>query len=94
MEITRIEGKVFGAVVSDVDLTRLDDELMQQISHAFNTHGFLLFPGQFLSEPDNIRFGERFGELEFGALAMSNQRKRSDGSYGEIFDLQSTGYAH
>ena len=48
---------------------------------------FLHFPDQNLSDQENIAFGERFGELEFGALPMANQDKRADGSYGEVIPL-------
>ncbi|MEM7080276.1 MAG: TauD/TfdA family dioxygenase [Pseudomonadota bacterium] len=89
MHITPIADKVFGATITGVDLKTLDSASFSQLHQAFLQYGFLLFPGQFLDEAQNIEFGERFGKLEFGALPMSNQRKHQDGSYGEIFDLES-----
>ncbi|MEM7366887.1 MAG: TauD/TfdA family dioxygenase, partial [Pseudomonadota bacterium] len=59
----------------------------REIHEAFLAYGFLLFPGQFLSDAENIAFGERFGELEFGANPMSNQHRHRDGSYGKVFDI-------
>jgi alpha-ketoglutarate-dependent taurine dioxygenase len=47
-----------------------------------------VFPDQFLSERENIAFGERFGELEFGGAPMANQKRLKEGTYGEIIDLQ------
>ncbi len=87
MEIAPIPGKAFGAVVTGVHLGTLGDDAFATVKAAFLKHGFLLFPGQFLTDEENIAFGKRFGELEFGAAAMANQRKRQDGSFGNVFDL-------
>ena len=89
MNISPIENKVFGATVTGVALGSLSDDQFAAIKSAFLKFGFLLFPGQYLSEEDNVAFGERFGELEFGAVPMSNQEKQSDGTYGRVFELQS-----
>ncbi|MGD8418134.1 MAG: TauD/TfdA family dioxygenase [Pseudomonadales bacterium] len=88
LTVSPIEGKTFGAVVTGVHLGRLTDDEFARIHAAFLEHGFLLFPGQFLSEQENVAFGERFGALEFGGIPMSNQRRVAEGSYGDIFDLQ------
>lgn len=85
--VTPIENKVFGAVVTGVKLPDLSERLFTEIHTAFLQHGFLVFPGQFLTDQENVDFGERFGTLEFGALPMANQAKNDDGTYGEIFDL-------
>lgn len=87
MKITRIEGKVFGAVVTDVKLSDLSNDEFATIHRAFLEHGFLVFPRQFMTEAENIAFGERFGPLEFGGAAMSNQRKAKDGTIGDIYDI-------
>jgi alpha-ketoglutarate-dependent taurine dioxygenase len=87
--ITPIEDKVFGAIVTNVKLGHLDDDEFAEIHSALLEFGFLLFPGQFLSDAENVAFGERFGELEFGGLPMANQPKKEDGSYGDVFDLES-----
>ncbi len=88
LTITPVEGKTFGAVVTGVKLAQLSDATFERVHAAFLEHGFLVFPGQFLSEQDSVAFGQRFGELEFGGIPMSNQRRITEGSYGEIFDLQ------
>ena len=85
--ITPIKDKVFGAVVTDISLGNLSDAGFATVKEAFLKYGFLVFPAQFLTDEENIAFGERFGELEFGAAPMANQEKQEDGSYGEIFEL-------
>ena len=48
-----------------------------------------MFPGQFLSDEENIEFGKRFGELEFGGLPMANVHRLEDGSCGDVIPLDS-----
>ncbi len=81
--ITPIPEKDFGATVTGVRLNALDDADFAEIKTAFLEFGFLIFPDQHLTEAENIAFGERFGNLEFGALPMSNQ-----GEDRKVFDLQ------
>ena len=85
--ITPIKDKVFGAVVTDISLPSLSDPEFAAVKAALLKYGFLVFSEQFLTDQENIAFGERFGELEFGGAPMANQEKREDGSYGEIFEL-------
>ncbi|MFT5530758.1 MAG: alpha-ketoglutarate-dependent taurine dioxygenase [Candidatus Poriferisodalaceae bacterium] len=85
MTITPIDGKTIGATVSGVELRRLSDDDFATLHAAFLKHGFLLFPGQHLNEEENTEFGQRFGELEFGGAAISNQRTQD----GSIRDLNS-----
>ena len=87
MNITPIKDKVFGATVTDVALGNLSDGEFAAIKAAFLDYGFLVFPGQFLSEDENAAFGERFGELEFGGAAMGNQERLAEGRFGRIVDL-------
>ena len=87
--IEPIEGKVFGAVVSGVKLNALSDEEFAEIKAAFLQYGFLIFPQQFLTEEENIEFGERFGKLEFGGLPMANVNRNEDGTYGDVIPLDS-----
>ncbi len=88
LAITPIENKVFGAVVTDVKLPSLSEEEFKEIHAAFLKYGFLVFPGQHLTDEENVAFGERFGKLEFGALAIANQEKHEDGTYGKVLDLR------
>ena len=89
MNITPVEGKGFGAIIVDVDLPKIDDEQFGVIKDAFLNYGFLVFPAQHLSDEENIKFGQRFGQLEFGSLPLSNQERNEDGSYGKVMDLKS-----
>jgi alpha-ketoglutarate-dependent taurine dioxygenase len=86
--VTPVAGKGFGATVTNVRLPTLSDQQFADIHAAFLTYGFIVFPGQFLSDEENIAFGKRFGDLEFGALPIANQEKRKDGSYGRIYDVE------
>ena len=89
MNITPVKKKPFGAVVTDIELSDLNDETFSLILAALLKYGFLLFPTQFLSDQENIEFGQRFGELEFGASPMSNQEKLAEGHYEKIFSIES-----
>lgn len=88
LKIDPIKDKVFGAVVTSMQLRELRADEFAAIDAALLEYGFLVFPGQFLTDEENIAFGKQFGDLEFGGLPMANQEKHDDGSYGEIIDLQ------
>lgn len=87
MEVTPIPDKVFGATVTGVSLGSLSDADFATVHAAFLDYGFLIFPGQFLSDEENVAFGRRFGELEFAAAPMSNQERREDGSLGKVYAI-------
>ena len=87
--ISPVPNKSFGAVITDVDLKNLTTDDFALIKQNFLKFGFLVFPRQFLSDQENIAFGERFGKLEFGASPMANQAKMEDGTYGKVFDIES-----
>ena len=89
MNITPVKKKSFGAVITGLELASLDSETFALIRSAFLKYGFLLFPSQFLSDQENVEFGQRFGELEFGASPMSNQEKLAEGHYAKIFPIES-----
>ncbi len=89
LTITPIEGKGFGATIVGVDLRTLDDSDFATIRATFLERGFLLFPDQNLDEEESAAFGRLWGELEFGGQAMANQRRHKDGSFGEIYDVES-----
>ena len=55
---------VFGAEITGVDLTRLDDATFEHIEDAFETYSVLVFPGQDLDDDAQIAFSRRFGDLE------------------------------
>ena len=87
--IRPIEGKVFGATVSGVDLRSLTDDSFATIHAAFLEHGFLFIPNQHLSADDSVAFGKRFGDLEFGGAPIANQPMRGDGTFGPVLALDS-----
>ena len=89
MNITPVKNKPFGASVTGIDLATLNGETFSLIHAAFLKYGFLLFPSQFLSDQENIEFGQRFGELEFGASPMSNQERLAEGHYEKVFSIES-----
>ena len=82
-----VAGKTFGAVVTGVRLARLTDDEFSALHAGLLEYGFLAFPDQHLSDQENIDFGTRFGELEFGAAPMANQEKHGDGSFGRVYGI-------
>ena len=84
MKIAPIKNKKFGGVVTNVKLKNISEVECSEIKESFLELDFLLFPRQFLTDEENIHFGERFGTLEFGAQSFANQKKNEDGTYGEI----------
>jgi alpha-ketoglutarate-dependent taurine dioxygenase len=67
IKITPIGRTAFGAVVTDISLPGLSDPDFETVNGAFLKYGFLVFPKQFVTKEESYAFGERFGELEFGA---------------------------
>lgn len=72
-----------GAVAEGISLARLDDTAWATILDAFHQHALLVFPGQHLSEADQVAFARRFGEIEhivagLDLVPLTNQRP--DGS--------------
>jgi len=62
-----------GAVVTDLDLARLDALTWKTVERAFHDYAVLVFPGQSLSEEAQIGFANRFGEIEL--LAPDPEQK-------------------
>jgi alpha-ketoglutarate-dependent taurine dioxygenase len=68
-----------GAIVTGVDIARLDDATWAAIEQAFLTHAVLIFPGQHLTDDAQVAFGRRFGNIEQlvadrEIVPISNQR--------------------
>ena len=63
VEITPAEATL-GATVRGVRLNALDDEGFAAIEAAWHTHAVLVFPGQHLSDEEQVAFSRRFGPLE------------------------------
>ncbi len=68
----------FGAVVTDIDLRALSDSEFAELHAEWLNYALLVFPGQFLTNDEQIAFAKRFGELELELAAISNVRR--DGS--------------
>jgi len=73
LRVERLDA-TFGAVVSDVKLTALDDAGFAQIYALWLDHALLIFPGQHLDHEEQVAFARRFGELEFDLAPLSNVR--------------------
>jgi alpha-ketoglutarate-dependent taurine dioxygenase len=65
----------FGAIVTDVDLRRIDDTTWHTIHEAWIEYALLIFPGQFLARDEQDAFARHFGDLEFGAAPITNLDK-------------------
>jgi alpha-ketoglutarate-dependent taurine dioxygenase len=74
-----------GAVVTGLRLAAMDATTWAVVQRAFHEHAVLVFPGQHLTEPEQVAFALRWGALELlapdpeqKAVAISNQKP--DGS--------------
>ena len=74
-----------GAVVTGLALARMDASTWKIVEQAFHEHAVLVFPGQNLTEDEQVAFANRFGDIELlapdpeqKAVAISNQKP--DGS--------------
>jgi alpha-ketoglutarate-dependent taurine dioxygenase len=65
-------GATFGAVVRGVDLRALDEPTWTAVHDAWIEYALLIFPGQFLTRPEQDAFARRFGDLEFASAPISN----------------------
>ena len=77
-----------GAVVTDLALARMDAATWKTVEDAFHRHGVLVFPGQHLTEVEQVAFANRFGDIELlapdpeqKAVAISN--RKADGTVME-----------
>src|SRR5215216_4080387 len=63
----------FGARITGVDLSRpLDDITFKTVFEAFNEHSVLVFPGQHLTDEQQLAFSRRFGPLETTINSIAN----------------------
>ena len=68
----------FGAKVYDLSLPDLNTEQAQDVYDLWLKYALLIFPGQNLSNDQQIKFAKNFGALEFDLSPISNVR--NDGS--------------
>ena len=80
-----------GAEVRGVDLTRpVMPEVFAEIDAAFNRHGILVFPGQPVTDEQQLAFSRLFGPLEFNPnYAGAKMRVRPD--IADISNLDAEG---
>ena len=82
--ITPIDATL-GAVVTGLGLARMDAATWKAVEQAFHEHAVLVFPGQDLTDDEQVAFASRFGDIELlapdpelKAVAISN--RKPDGS--------------
>ena len=80
MTVTPVDATL-GAVVTGLALARMDTPTWKTVERAFHDHAVLVFPGQHLTEDEQVAFANRFGDLELlaadpeqKAVAISNQK--------------------
>ena len=81
LTITPIDTS-FGAVITDVKLASMSDAEWKVIENAFHEYGALVFPAQYLSDEEQVAFGERFGKIEIlraGHKHVQISNKADDG---------------
>ena len=76
--------RTFGATVTDIKLTEIDDEITEDLYGIWLERSLLIFPGQHLTNEEQVRFAQRFGKLEFDLSPISNVR--SDGTIRDAND--------
>jgi alpha-ketoglutarate-dependent taurine dioxygenase len=75
ISIERIHPR-FGARITGIDLAKpLDDPTFASVADAFNEDSVLVFPGQQLSDEQQIVFSRRFGPLEETIDSIANNPK-------------------
>ena len=84
MQIQRVDATL-GAIVTEVDLARLDDDTFERIEGAWHDHAVLLFPEQHLAHEDHLAFTRRFGRLEKGL------KRSGGGGLGRIANVDREG---
>ena len=63
MNVTPLDAS-FGATVTDLKLTDLDDGAFQALYDTWLRYSLLVFPGQHLDSEQQVAFTRRFGPLE------------------------------
>lgn len=74
----------FGAKITGLRLAELDQETFDALYALWLVYALLVFPGQHLSNEEQVEFAKRFGPLEFDLAPISNVR--ADGSVREDND--------
>lgn len=80
-------GTTFGATVSGLKVTDVDEKTFGQLYDAWLEYALLIFPGQHLSNDEQVAFAKRFGKLEFDLMAISNVGSDGVVRYDESVDV-------
>lgn len=62
MDVTRLAAPL-GAVIDDLDVTTIDDDVWSTLDALFVEHHLLVFPGQDLTPEEQLTFASRWGQL-------------------------------
>jgi taurine dioxygenase len=100
MTITR-RHPLIGAEIRGIDLRRVDDETFRQTRDAWLEHLLLVFPGQDVTDQEQIAFARRFGDLEIhpsrehrSSLHPEIYRVSNVDERGNIMPQQSQGWRY
>lgn len=75
MSFEPLDGVCFGARVSGVKLTEMDQASFDELYRQWLEHGLLIIGSQFLDRGQQVAFAKRFGDLEFDIAEIGNMRK-------------------
>lgn len=64
----------FGAVVTGLKLAEISDDAFADLYRTWLDYALLVFPGQHMTNPEQIAFARRFGAPEFEIAPISNVR--------------------
>jgi alpha-ketoglutarate-dependent taurine dioxygenase len=76
--------KSFGAIITDIKLSDITNKQASDLYKVWLDRSLLIFPDQHLSNEEQVRFAENFGELEFDLSPISNVR--TDGTIRNATD--------
>jgi alpha-ketoglutarate-dependent taurine dioxygenase len=74
-QVKPIETATFGAVVTGLRLAEIDEPTFAALYRTWLEYALLIFPGQHLSQAEQVAFAKRFGPLEFEISPLSNVDK-------------------
>jgi alpha-ketoglutarate-dependent taurine dioxygenase len=77
--IRPLANKTFGAVVTDLRLSQIDESCFHRLYQSWLRHALLIFPRQHLSDEEQTAFARRFGELVEGLEAVELSNVLPDG---------------
>ena len=73
-EVEPLKDTTFGAVVTGLKLAEIDEATFAELYRNWLNYALLVFPGQHLSNAEQVAFAKRFGTPEFELAPISNVR--------------------